>query len=163
MKKEYINYRIIADKELLEFLRSEEEDRFSKMDALCDLLDKAAGENRESLTYFGTAVTLRKGQVRHDRQQPCPAMEMAPCHDTQFPRCVGRLRHGEDRCPQEVFPDNNELHVAGNGRLAASYDVTGRRTYQQVDMWLFMSGGNGRIGCTVHHNHRAYSIHAGDR
>ena len=62
MKKEYINYRIIADKELLEFLRSEEEDRFSKMDALCDLLDKAAGENRESLTYFGTAVTLRKGQ-----------------------------------------------------------------------------------------------------
>ena len=62
MKKEYINYRIIADKELLEFLRSEEEDRFSKMDALCDLLDKAAGENRESLTYFGTVVTLRKGQ-----------------------------------------------------------------------------------------------------
>ena len=57
MKKEYINYRIIADKELLEFLRSEEEDRFSKMDALCDLLDKAAGENRESLTYFETAVT----------------------------------------------------------------------------------------------------------
>ena len=45
MKKEYINYRIIADKELLEFLRSDEEDRFSKMDALCDLLDKASGEN----------------------------------------------------------------------------------------------------------------------
>ena len=40
MKKEYINYRIIADKELLEFLRSDEEERFSKMDALCDLLDK---------------------------------------------------------------------------------------------------------------------------
>lgn len=36
MKKEYINYRIIADKELLEFLRSDEEERFSKMDALCD-------------------------------------------------------------------------------------------------------------------------------
>ena len=33
MKKEYINYRIIADKELLEFLRSDEEERFSKMDA----------------------------------------------------------------------------------------------------------------------------------
>ena len=31
MKKEYINYRIIADKELLEFLRSDEEERFSKM------------------------------------------------------------------------------------------------------------------------------------
>lgn len=62
MKKEYINYRIIADKELLEFLRSDEEDRFSKMDALCDLLDKASGENRDSLTYFGTTVTLRKGQ-----------------------------------------------------------------------------------------------------
>lgn len=30
MKKEYINYRIIADKELLEFLRSDEEERFSK-------------------------------------------------------------------------------------------------------------------------------------
>ena len=27
MKKEYINYRIIADKELLEFLRSDEEER----------------------------------------------------------------------------------------------------------------------------------------
>ena len=62
MKKEYINYRIIADKELLEFLRSDEEDRFSKMDALCDLLDKASGENRDSLAYFGTVVTLRKGQ-----------------------------------------------------------------------------------------------------
>lgn len=61
MKKEYINYRIIADKELLEFLRSDEEDRFSKMDALCDLLDKASGENRDSLAYFGTVVTLRKG------------------------------------------------------------------------------------------------------
>ena len=62
MKKEYINYRIIADKELLEFLRSDEEERFSKMDALCDLLDKASGESRDSLTYFGTNVTLRKGQ-----------------------------------------------------------------------------------------------------
>lgn len=62
MNKEYINYRIIVNKELLEFLRSDEEDRFSKMDALCDLLDKASGENRNSLTYFGTAVTLRKGQ-----------------------------------------------------------------------------------------------------
>lgn len=62
MKKEYINYRIIADKELLEFLRSDEEERFSKMDALCDLLDKASGESRDSLTYFGTTVTLRKGQ-----------------------------------------------------------------------------------------------------
>lgn len=59
MKKEYINYRIIADKELLEFLRSDEEERFSKMDALCDLLDKASGESRDSLTYFGTNVTLR--------------------------------------------------------------------------------------------------------
>ena len=29
MKKEYINYRIIADKELLEFLRSDEEERLS--------------------------------------------------------------------------------------------------------------------------------------
>ena len=28
MKKEYINYRIIADKELLEFLRSDEEERW---------------------------------------------------------------------------------------------------------------------------------------
>ena len=63
-------------------------------------------------------------------------MEMAPCHDTQFPRCVGELRHGEDRRTQEVFPDNNELHVAGNGRLTAPYDVTGGRTHQQVDMWL---------------------------
>ena len=62
MKKEYINYRIIADKELLEFLRSDEEERFSKMDALCDLLDKASGESRDSLTYFGTNVTLRKEQ-----------------------------------------------------------------------------------------------------
>ena len=57
MKKEYINYRIIADKELLEFLRSDEEERFSKLDALCDLLDKASGESRDSLTYFGTNVT----------------------------------------------------------------------------------------------------------
>ena len=64
MNKEYINYRIIVNKELLEFLRSDEEDRFSKMDALCDLLDKASGENRNSLTYFGTAVTLRKGQLQ---------------------------------------------------------------------------------------------------
>ena len=40
MKKEYINYRIIADKELLEFLRSDEEERFSKMDALCDFLTR---------------------------------------------------------------------------------------------------------------------------
>ena len=106
MKKEYINYRIIADKELLEFLRSDEEERFSKMDALCDLLDKASGESRDSLTYFGTNVTA------------------------QFPRCVGELRHGEDRRTQEVFPNNNELHVAGNGRLAAPYDVTGGRTHQ---------------------------------
>ena len=63
MKKEYINYRIIADKELLEFLRSDEEERFSKMDALCDLLDKASGESRGSLTYFGATVTMRKGQI----------------------------------------------------------------------------------------------------
>ena len=130
MKKEYINYRIIADKELLEFLRSDEEERFSKMDALCDLLDKASGESRDSLTYFRNERHLAERAIRHDRQQPCPAMEMAPCHDAQFPRCVGEIRHGEDRRTQEVFPDNNELHVAGNGRLAAPYDVTGGRTHQ---------------------------------
>lgn len=62
MKKEYINYKIIVDKELLEFLRPEEGKKFSKMDALCDLLDKASGEKREKLVYFGTVVTLRKGQ-----------------------------------------------------------------------------------------------------
>lgn len=62
MKKEHVNYKIIADKELLEFLRPDEEEKFSKMDALCDLLDKASGEKREKLVYFGTALTLRKGQ-----------------------------------------------------------------------------------------------------
>ena len=61
MKKEYINYRIIADKELLEFLRSDEEERFSKMDALCDLLDKASGESRDSLTYSERTSPCGKG------------------------------------------------------------------------------------------------------
>ena len=143
MKKEYINYRIIADKELLEFLRSDEEERFSKMDALCDLLDKASGESRDSLTYFGTTVTLRKGQFVTTVSNLARQWKWHRATTRSFLDALENFGDGEDRRTQEVFPDNNELHVAGNGRLTAPYDVTGGRTHQQVDMWLPVPGGNG--------------------
>ena len=55
-------YQVKADKSVLDYLRPNSPERASRMDAYCDLLDRAAEEGQTDVVRFGTTVHLYKGQ-----------------------------------------------------------------------------------------------------